>query len=117
MSTVMRKARRLERYRAVVKTKKVTETPGKGKAGAREAKKLNIQTEVARKKISGKAARDFDALGVDELKNTLAETRKELFNLRFKHATGQLENVASLSTMRRRIARILTLIKQKEVGA
>lgn len=117
MSAVKRKVRRLERYRAKVKGKTVPEIMGRGKADAREAREVNIRTELARKKVTGKQAREFDALGVDELKTRLAEARKELFNLRFKHATGQLENVASIPATRRRVARILTLIKQKEVGA
>ena len=117
MSAVIRKPRRLERYRATVKGKTVPQAPGKGKADAREAREINLRTEAARTKVRGSKARELDALGIDELKTQLAETRKELFNLRFKHATGQLENVASMPAAKRRIARILTLIKQKEVGA
>ncbi len=45
----------------------------------------------------------------DELDSRLADTRKELFNLRFQSATGQLENTARLKLARREIARILTL--------
>ena len=45
----------------------------------------------------------------EELDNRLADTRKELFNLRFQSATGQLENTARLRLARREIARILTL--------
>jgi large subunit ribosomal protein L29 len=118
MSAVKGKPRRLERYRAKIKTKTVQEFPGKGKRDARAARKVNIETAVARKKISGKAMREFESLGLDELKTKLADARKELFNLRFKHATGQLESVASLSSTRKTIARILTLMTQKkEVGA
>lgn len=117
MSAVKRKVRRLERYRAKIKTKTIQERPGKGKSDARAARKVNIETAVARKKVSGKAMREFEALGVDALKTRLTEVRRELFNLRFKHATGQLENVAGLSSAKKTIARILTLITQKEVGA
>ncbi|MDL2207355.1 50S ribosomal protein L29 [Desulfovibrio sp. OttesenSCG-928-M14] len=52
-----------------------------------------------------------------QLETQLIDTRKELFNMRFKLATGQLENVAGICAAKRRIARILTLMKQKEVGA
>jgi len=45
----------------------------------------------------------------DELDKRLADTRKELFNLRFQSATSQLENTAQLQIVRREIARILTL--------
>ena len=117
MSAVKRKVRRLERYRAKIKAKTIPEISGKGKREARVARKVNIETAVARKKASGKAMRELEGLGLEELKTKLAETRKELFNLRFKHATGQLESVASLSSTRKSIARLLTLITQKEVVA
>jgi large subunit ribosomal protein L29 len=53
--------------------------------------------------------RDLRELTNDELLNRLADTRKELFNLRFQSATGQLENTAQLKLTRRELARILTL--------
>lgn len=117
MSAIKRKVHRLERFRAKVKGKKVAEAPGKGKAEARAGTAVNIQAALALKKTSGKLMREFDKLGLDELKAKLEETRKELFNLRFKHATRQLEATASIPAAKRRIARILTVIKQKEVGA
>jgi large subunit ribosomal protein L29 len=52
-------------------------------------------------------------LGVEELEQRLAETRRELFNLRFQHATGQLENTGQLREVRRNIARLLTVLNQK----
>jgi large subunit ribosomal protein L29 len=45
----------------------------------------------------------------DELEHRLADTRKELFNLRFQAATGALENTARLKLAKREIARILTV--------
>lgn len=117
MSAVKRKVRRLERYRAKVKSKPVTELQGKGKSVAREAKAVNLQAALVLRKKSGKDAREFESLGLDELKGKLDEARKELFNLRFRQATGQLERVSDLSVTRRRVARLLTLIRQKEVGA
>ncbi len=53
-------------------------------------------------------------LGVDELERRVAETRRELFNLRFQHATGQLENTEQLQEVRRNIARLLTVLNQKQ---
>ena len=44
----------------------------------------------------------------------LAEERKNLFDLRFSHATAQLEKTASLPAARKNIARILTILKEKE---
>ena len=117
MSAVKRKIRHLERYRAKIKRKRIAEPVGRGKADARAGKAVNIKAALAQKKKSGKLAREFDKLSADALATKLAETRVELFNLRFKHATRQLESTAALSAAKRRIARILTLIKQKEVGA
>ena len=52
----------------------------------------------------------------DELQLKLAETRQELFNLRFQSATGALENSARLKLAKREIARILTVANEREVS-
>jgi large subunit ribosomal protein L29 len=117
MSAVKRTIRRLERYRAKAKGKSIPEPQGRGKADARAGKAINIKAALAQKKKSGKPAREFDNLDLAALQARLEETRKELFNLRFRHATRQLESTAAIPAAKRRIARILTLIKQKEVGA
>lgn len=62
-------------------------------------------------------AKDLREQGDDELRAQLAELRQELFNLRFQHATGQLENPIRLRDVRRDIARVLTLRRQRELGA
>ena len=49
----------------------------------------------------------------DELENRLADTRQELFNLRFQAATGSLENTARLKLAKREIARILTVQQER----
>ena len=49
----------------------------------------------------------------DELDSRLAETRQELFNLRFQAATGALENSARLRLAKREIARILTIRSER----
>jgi large subunit ribosomal protein L29 len=54
-------------------------------------------------------ARQLRDLTDDELQRKLADTRQELFNLRFQAATGSLENSARLRLAKREIARILTL--------
>ena len=61
-------------------------------------------------------AKDLRELSNEDLAERLAETRKELFNLRFQSATGQLENVAQLKLKRREIARILTVQEEKKGG-
>ncbi len=57
--------------------------------------------------------KELDGLTVEQLNGKLAEARSELFNLRFKHATGQLEKVADIPAARRNVARILTYLKKK----
>ena len=57
--------------------------------------------------------KDLRELTNDELLRRLADTRKELFNLRFQSATGQLENTAQLKLTRREIARILTVQNER----
>jgi large subunit ribosomal protein L29 len=58
-------------------------------------------------------AADVRELDVEELEQRLSATRRELFNLRFQHATGQLENTGQLKEVRRNIARLLTVLNQK----
>lgn len=52
----------------------------------------------------------------DELAEQLAESREELFNLRFQDATGALDNTAQLGIAKRQIARILTIQTEREHG-
>ena len=54
-------------------------------------------------------ARELRDLTAEELEHRLADTRKELFNLRFQAATGALENTTRLKLLRREVARILTV--------
>lgn len=53
---------------------------------------------------------------VDELRTLSDERRKELFDLRFKHYTGQLVNTAALRSTRRDIARIETIIRERQIS-
>ena len=62
-------------------------------------------------------ARQLRDLSDAELERRLAETRQELFNLRFQSATGALENSARLRLARREIARILTIARERERAA
>ena len=59
-------------------------------------------------------ARQLRDLTDDELGQRLAETRQELFNLRFQSATGALENSARVRMAKREIARILTIRHERE---
>jgi large subunit ribosomal protein L29 len=52
----------------------------------------------------------------EELLSRLREAKQELFNLRFQNATGQLDNNRRLQTVRRDIARIYTVMRERELG-
>lgn len=52
-----------------------------------------------------------------ELAEKLAEAKVELFNLRFQHATGQLDNPKRLGEAKRQIARIRTVMRERELAA
>ena len=60
---------------------------------------------------------DLKALSPDQLSDELLALKKEQFNLRFQGATGQLENVARVRLVRRDIARVRTLQRQKTLAA
>lgn len=62
-------------------------------------------------------ANEFRKLSSGELSEKLEGFRQELFNLRFQHATAQLENTARIPQVKRDIARVLTVLKDKEKGA
>lgn len=53
---------------------------------------------------------------LDELKAKERELRKELFNLRFQRATGEIENPKRMGAVRKDIARVLTIISEKTAG-
>ena len=62
-------------------------------------------------------AADVRAKSPDELKEELLKLRKESFNLRFQAVSGQLENTARVTAVRRDIARIKTILNEIERGA
>jgi len=61
---------------------------------------------------------ELKALTIDELKKKEQDLRKELFNLRFQQATGEIENPLRLCAVRKDIARVLTIMteKSRELG-
>jgi large subunit ribosomal protein L29 len=65
---------------------------------------------------AGTAAVELRALEDDELVTKLRESKEELFNLRFQSATGQLDNNKRLQTVRHDIARIYTVMRERELG-
>lgn len=60
---------------------------------------------------------DVRAMSADELTDELAKLKKEQFNLRFQQATGQLEKTSRIKEVRRDIARIKTIARQKAAEA
>ncbi len=60
--------------------------------------------------------RELHEMSDKELAERLADTRKELFNLRFQSATGALENPARIKLAKREIARILTVRHERELS-
>ncbi len=63
------------------------------------------------------AAAELRELADDQLLDQLTESKHELFNLRFQFATGQLENSARITQVKRDIARINTVLREREIAA
>ena len=62
-------------------------------------------------------AAELRDMGDDELLSALAEAKQELFNLRFQHVTGQLDNYARLPQVKKDVARINTILREREIAA
>ena len=62
-------------------------------------------------------AKDLRELTLDELDQKLLESKHELFNLRFQLATGKQDNSARLGQVRKDIARIATILREREIEA
>ncbi len=62
------------------------------------------------------AVSELTTMGTGELEERLSESRQELFNLRFQLATGQLDNTARIGQVRRDAARVLTELRQRQIG-
>ncbi len=60
--------------------------------------------------------KDIREMNVTELKQKVYSLKEELFNLRRKQAVGQLEKGATITTIRKDIARIYTVIRERELG-
>ena len=62
------------------------------------------------------SAAELRSSSPEELVSKLAEAKEELFNLRFQSATGQLESHGRLRAVRKEIARIYTVLRERELG-
>ena len=65
---------------------------------------------------NGTAAHELDEMTGADLEARLREAKEELFNLRFQAATGQLESHGRLRTVKKDIARIYTVVRERELG-
>ena len=61
-------------------------------------------------------ASELRDLTVEELQTKLTELKEELFNLRFQLAVNQLENTSSIGAVKKDIARVSTILRQRELG-
>jgi large subunit ribosomal protein L29 len=61
-------------------------------------------------------ASDARAMTVDQIDDEVLKLKKEQFNLRFQRATGQLENTSRVRVVRRDVARLMTIARQKRAG-
>ena len=59
---------------------------------------------------------DIRAMSAEDLATELYDTRRELMNLRFRSATMQLSNVNEISRTKKRVAQILTVMRERELG-
>lgn len=60
-------------------------------------------------------AKEIRGMSATELEKTLMDLKKDLFNLRMQHATNHLDNPTRISAVRRDIARVKTVIRQKQL--
>ncbi|CAM2898556.1 50S ribosomal protein L29 [Corynebacterium propinquum] len=65
---------------------------------------------------TGTPASEFRELDDNELKQRLSDAKEELFNLRFQLATGQLTNNRRIGVVKRDIARVYTVLRERELG-
>ncbi|MGB9698289.1 MAG: 50S ribosomal protein L29 [Thermodesulfobacteriota bacterium] len=62
-------------------------------------------------------ARELRELSIEELRQKEQDLTAELFNLKFQHATGQLENTERLPQVRKDLARVKTILRERELAA
>ena len=61
-------------------------------------------------------AKEIRELSIAELDNKLVDLKKDLFNLRLQHATNQLDNPIKIADVKRNIARVKTVIREKQLA-
>lgn len=73
---------------------------------------MSAKKTTAKVKVDVNA--ELRALSAEELRTKLTEQRQEVFNLRIRHATAQLEKTSELKSAKRQLARMLTVLQEKE---
>ena len=66
--------------------------------------------------MKAKEIKEIRGLSIEKLEEKLQELKKDLFNLRMQHATNQLDNPMKLAAVKKDIARIKTIIREKETN-
>jgi large subunit ribosomal protein L29 len=66
--------------------------------------------------MAGLKGKELRELSLDDLQTRLGEVKEELFNLRFQNATGQLDNYKRLGELRRDVARLKTVLRERELS-
>lgn len=61
-------------------------------------------------------SREIRSLGIADIRKRLEDAREEYFNLRFQRASGQLEDYTQIKVVRRDIARMLTILREREIA-
>ena len=61
-------------------------------------------------------AREYRERTLEELRQMSEDLKQDIFNLKFQHATGQLDDVSKLTQTRRNLARVKTIIREHELG-
>src|SRR5579859_4859377 len=98
-----------------VRARRRSRAPGEGSAPAGRCEVVGAyEDRDARGRTLLTRASELRDLTDDELGDRLKERRQELFNLRFQSVTGALENSARLKLAKREIARILTVVTERE---
>lgn len=67
--------------------------------------------------MPNKRAAEMRELADPELETRLADAKQELFNLRFQNVTGQLPNTSRINDVRKDVARIETILREREIAA
>ncbi len=61
-------------------------------------------------------ASEYRERTLEELKNMMVDAKQDVFNLRFQHATGQLDDISRIEKAKRNLARIMTVIREHDLG-